>query len=289
MHSNAQDLTMEPLSDTGEPVVNIVPISGWVPIDPKVIWEYRGLLYFLVWRDIKVRYKQTVLGALWALIQPLATMLVFTIFFGRLAKLPSDGIPYSIFTLAALVPWTFFNQALTRASDGLVTNSALLKKVYFPRLAIPLAKVGASLVDFFIAMLLLFVMMPIKHMGFSQNTPWLLVFSLMATAAALGTGLWFSALNVQFRDIGYAVPFLVQIWFFATPVVYSSSMIPERWRLLLGLNPMAGVVEGFRWSMFGTATPDWRMLMISAICCLLLLISGALYFRRMERTFADVV
>ncbi len=289
MHSKAQELTMEPLAGAGEPIVNIVPISGWVPIAPGEIWEYRGLLYFLVWRDIIVRYKQTVLGAFWAIIQPLATMLVFTIFFGRLAKMPSDGIPYSIFTLAALVPWTFFSQGLTRASDGLVSNSGLLKKVYFPRLAIPLAKVAASLVDFLIAMALLFIMMPIEHMRFSWNTPWILLFSLLATAAALGTGLWFSALNVQFRDIQYAVPFIVQLWFFATPVVYSSSIVPARWRLLLGLNPMAGVVEGFRWAMFSTAPPDLGMLAISAACCFVLLISGALYFRRMEKSFADVV
>jgi lipopolysaccharide transport system permease protein len=280
---------MEALAGAGEPIVTIAPISGWVPIDVKAIWEYRGLLYFLVWRDIIVRYKQTVLGAFWAVIQPLATMLVFTLFFGRLAKLPSDGIPYSIFTLAALVPWTFFNQALTRASDGLVTNSQLLKKVYFPRLTIPLAKVAASMVDFFIALALLFLMMPIEHIGFARTTPWIIVFSLMATATALGTGLWFSALNVQFRDIQYAVPFLVQLWFFATPVVYSSSMIPARWRPLLGLNPMAGVVDGFRWALFGTIAPDWRMLVISGVCSLALLLGGAFYFRRMEKSFADVV
>ncbi|MCX6026563.1 MAG: ABC transporter permease [Chloroflexi bacterium] len=271
------------------PVSEIAPSRGWVALKLRELWAYRELLYFLVWRDIKVRYKQTALGAAWAIIQPFFTMVVFSVFFGSLAKMPSDGIPYPIFAFAALVPWTFFANGLTQASNSLVGNSALIKKVYFPRLAIPIAGVLSNLVDFALAFLVLLLMMIYFKMWPTVAILWLPLLLLLAFITALGVGLWFSALNVEFRDVRYVVPFLTQFWMFATPVAYPSSLLHEPWRTLYGLNPMAGVVEGFRWALLGNVKAPGPLIWVSAAAAVVILVSGAFYFRRMERTFADVV
>lgn len=271
------------------PVLVIQPSKGWVELKLRELWEYRELLYFLTWRDIKVRYKQTALGATWAIIQPLFTMLVFSLFFGRLAKIPSDGIPYPLFSLTALVPWTFFSNGLTQSANSLVGSANLITKVYFPRLAIPISTVFSGLVDFFFAFLVLLAMMLYYRVAPAGSAPWLAVFLLLALATALGVGLWLSALNVEYRDVRYVVPFLVQFWMFATPIAYPSTLLHEPWRTLYGLNPMAGVVEGFRWALLGARTRPGPMVSVSALVSLLLLITGAFYFRRMEKTFADVL
>jgi lipopolysaccharide transport system permease protein len=253
------------------------------------LWAYRELLYFLVWRDIKVRYKQTALGAAWVIIQPFLTMVVFTLFFGNLAKVPSDGIPYPLFAFAGLVPWTLFAYSLTESSGSLVTNQNLITKVYFPRLIIPLASVLAGLVDFAISFSVLLLLM--LYYGVMPQVAVLTVplFVILAVLAALSVGIWLSALNVEFRDVRYTIPFLTQLWMFVTPLAYASSLVPAQWRLVYGLNPMAGVVEGFRWALLGKTAPPSLLLAASAPVIVLLLIGGTYYFRRMERTFADVV
>lgn len=271
------------------PVVRIRPSVGWVSLRLDELWAYRELLYFLVWRDVKVRYKQTALGASWAIIQPLLAMVVFSVFFGKLARVPSDGVPYPIFSYAALVPWTFFATGLAMSSQSLVGSANLVKKVYFPRLAIPIATVLSGVVDFIFAFGVLLLMMPFYGLAPTANTIWLPLFLLLALATSLGTGIWLSALNVQFRDVRYVVPFLTQIWLFATPVVYPSSMLDEPWRTVYGINPMVGVVEGFRWALLGSGAAPGRMLVVSSVAAAALLLSGMFYFRRMERTFADVV
>jgi lipopolysaccharide transport system permease protein len=271
------------------PVVRIEPSEGWVSLKLGELWKYRELLYFLIWRDVKVRYKQTLLGAAWAILQPLFTMIVFSIFFGRLAKIPSDGLPYPLFSFAALVPWTFFSHGLAHSSNSLVTNSNLVKKIYFPRLIIPVASVSAGLVDLAIALLVLLVMMGVYGVAPTANVLWLPLFLLLALATALGVGTWLAALNVKYRDVRHTVPFLVQFWLFATPIAYPSSLLPEPWRTLYGLNPMAGVVEGFRWALLGTDTAPGPIILLSSLVALVLLVSGVFYFRRVERTFADVV
>lgn len=271
------------------PVLRIEPSRGWVSLKLHELWEYRELLYFLLWRDIKVRYKQTVLGAAWAIIQPFFTMVVFSLFFGRLAKIPSDGIPYPIFSYAALVPWTFFAHALSQTSNSLVSSTSLIKKVYFPRLAIPVATVLSGVVDFVLAFLVLLGMMLYYGILPTINVLWLPLFLLLALVTSLGVGLWLSAMNVQFRDVRYVVPFLTQFWLFATPIAYPSSMLPEAWRALYSLNPMVGVVEGFRWALLGTATSPGPMIIVSSLVALVLLVGGAFYFRRMEKTFSDVL
>jgi lipopolysaccharide transport system permease protein len=253
------------------------------------LWEYRELLYFLTWRDIKVRYKQTALGASWAILQPFLTMVVFSIFFGRLAKMPTDGMPYPIFSFAALVPWTFFAQGLGRAANSLVGSSNLIKKIYFPRLVVPIAGVLAGLVDLGLALLVLLGMMLYYGIIPTLHVLWLPLFLLLALMTALGAGLWLAALNVQYRDVGYVLPFLTQLWLFATPIAYPSSLLQEPWRTLYGLNPMVGVVEGVRWALVGTALHAGALILVSALISVVLLTSGALYFRRMERTFADVM
>ena len=275
------------LSDT--PLIRIEPSKGWSSVKLKELFEYRELLYFLVWRDIKVRYKQTVLGAAWAVIQPLFTMIVFSVFFGRLAKIPSDGIPYPIFSYAALVPWTFFANGLNQGSNSLVSSANLLKKVYFPRLAIPISTVLSGIVDFVLAFIMLLVMM--LYYGFvpTVNILWLPLLLLLSLMTSLGVSLWLSVMNVQFRDVRYTIPFLTQLWLFATPIAYPSSLLSEPWRTVYGLNPMVGVVEGFRWALLGTNTAPGPIVVVSALAAVALLVSGALYFRRMERTFADVV
>ena len=285
----AQSTRLTPLTNTVTPVTVITPSHGWVALRLGKLWEYRELLYFLTWRDIKVRYKQTILGAAWAVIQPLMTMVVFSVFFGRLAQIPSDGVPYPIFSYAALVPWTFFAHGLTKASTSLVDAGNLVTKVYFPRLIIPFAAVLSGVVDLLLAFLVLLGLMLIYGIVPTAQIIWLPGFVLLAFATSLGTGLWLSAMNVQFRDVRYTVPFLVQLWLFATPIAYPSSLLAEPWRIVYSLNPMVGVVEGFRWLLLGTPTNPGPMLAVSTLVALALLMSGALYFRRMERTFADVV
>jgi lipopolysaccharide transport system permease protein len=271
------------------PVVRIEPSRGWVSLGLGELWRYRELLYFLVWRDVKVRYKQTLLGASWAIIQPFFTMVVFSLFFGRLAKIPSDGVPYPIFSFAALVPWTFFATGLEQSSNSLVSSSNLIKKVYFPRLAVPTATVFSGVVDFALAFTILLGMMRFYGITPTWNVVWLPFFFLMAMVTALGVGLWMSALNVQYRDVRYVVPFITQIWMFSTPVAYPSTLLSEPWRTLYGLNPMVGVIEGFRWALLGTATAPGPMVAASSATAAALLLSGAYYFRRMEKSFADLV
>jgi lipopolysaccharide transport system permease protein len=271
------------------PSLLIKPSTGWVSLKLGEIWEYRELLYFLTWRDIKVRYKQTALGAAWAIIQPFFTMLVFSLFFGRLAKVPSDGVPYPIFSFAALVPWTFFANGLTQSSNSLVGSSNLITKVYFPRLIIPISAVISGVIDFALAMLVLFAMMIYYGVSTSLNILFLPLFVLLAFVTSLGVGLWLSALNVEYRDVRYVLPFVVQFWMFATPIAYPSTLLHEPWRTIYGLNPMVGVIEGTRWALLGTATAPGPIIIVSSIASLLILFFGAMYFRRMEKTFADVV
>lgn len=271
------------------PVIRIEPERGWVSLKIKELLAYRELIYFLIWRDIKVRYKQTVLGVAWALIQPFFTTVVFSLFFGRLAKVPSDGIPYPIFSFAAMVPWTFFAHGLTESSNSLVNSANLIKKVYFPRLAIPIATVLSGIIDFALAFLMLIGMM--FYFGFvpTINIVWVPFFLLLSLVTSLGVSLWLSAMNVQFRDVRYVIPFLTQLWLFSTPIAYPSSLLQEPWRTIYGINPMVGVVEGFRWALLGTSTAPGPALLASSCAALFIMFSGALYFRRMEKTFADVV
>lgn len=265
------------------------PSKGWAWPRFGELWEYRELLFFFAWRDIKVRYRQTVMGALWAIIQPFFTMVIFSLFFGNLAKVPSDGLPYPVFSYAALVPWTFFANALTQASSSLVSSSNMVKKIYFPRLALPIATVLAGVIDFVLAFIVLLGIMLYYGLVPTINVVWLPLFLLLALVTSLGVGLWFSAMNVQFRDVHYMVPFLIQAWLFMTPIAYPSSMLSEPWRTVYGLNPMAGVVEGFRWALLGSGTAPGPMLIVSSVVALTIFISGALYFRRMEQSFADVL
>ena len=272
------------------PVLHIRPSKGWVSLRLKELWEYRELLYFLTWRNVKVRYKQTLLGAVWAIIQPFFTMVVFSIFFGRLAGVSSDGVPYPIFSYAAMVPWTFFSQGLTQASNSLVGGAQLITKVYFPRLAMPISTVLSGVIDFVLAFVVLLGMMFYYRIVPTVNTLYLPLFLLLAAVTSLGTGLWLSAMNVQFRDVHYIVPFLAQFWMFVTPIAYPSSLIEQPLlRTLYGLNPMTGVIEGFRWALLGTDTQPGSIIIASSAVAVLLLVSGAFYFRRMEKTFADVV
>jgi len=273
----------------GAVTARIQPSRGWVHLQLRDLWEYRELLYFLAWRDVKVRYKQTALGAAWAILQPFLTMVVFSIFFGHLAHVPSDGVPYPIFSYAALVPWTFFANGLTQSSNSLVSNANLISKVYFPRLVVPIAGVLSGLVDFAIAFLVLIGMMMYYGLAPSAHIVFLPLFALLALVASLAVGLWLSALNVEFRDVRYVVPFLVQLWLFATPIAYPTSLLHGVWRTVYGLNPMVGVVEGFRWALLGSRTDPGPTVAVSALVSVLLLIAGMFYFRRMEKTFADLV
>jgi lipopolysaccharide transport system permease protein len=271
------------------PVIRIEPSRGWISLRLNELWEYRELLYFLAWRDIKIRYKQTVLGAAWAIIQPFFTMVVFSVFFGRLAGIPSDGVPYPIFSFAALVPWTFFANSLNQSSNSLVSSANLIQKVYFPRLAVPIASVFSGMVDFVLAFIVLLGMMLYYGMLPTINVVWLPAFCLLAFVTSLGVGLWLSAMNVRFRDVRYTVPFLTQFWMFATPIAYPSSLLSEPWRTLYGLNPMVGVIEGFRWGLLGTNTAPGSVIFVSSFVAISILVGGAFYFRRVEKTFADIV
>ena len=270
------------------PTIIIRPPRKWVPVDFKELWEYRELLYFFTWRDVKLRYKQTGLGIAWAIIQPLFLMVVFSLFFGGLAQIPSDGVPYPLFSLAALLPWTLFAEGMTRSTISMVSNAGIMTKVYFPRLIMPAASIMSPLVDFCVAFGILIIMM--AYYGFVPTInviflPLLVVFAMMTS---LAVGLWLSALNVKYRDFQYTVPFLIQIWMFASPVVYPASMVPEQFRFLYALNPMTGVIEGFRWALLGTNPPS-MMIFISLGVVIALLVSGVFYFRRMEQYFADIV
>jgi len=270
--------------------LRIEPSRGWVSLKLRELWEYRELLYFLTWRDVKVRYKQTVLGAAWAIIQPFFTMVVFSLFFGNLAKIPSDGIPYPIFSYAALVPWTFFANGMSQSSNSLVGAANLIKKIYFPRLVIPISAVVSGVVDFALAFIVLLGMMLVYGIVPTINVIFLPLLLLLAFVTALGVGMWLSAMNVQFRDVRYTVPFLTQFWMFATPIAYPSSLIQnDLLRTIYGINPMTGVIEGFRWALLNTDTAPGPMVIVSSLAAVALLVSGAFYFRRMEKTFADVV
>ena len=280
---------MKRITDTTlAPTVVIHPQRGWIQINFGELWAYRELLYFLTWRDIKIRYKQTVLGFAWAILQPFLMMIVFTLFFGNLLKVPSEGIPYPLFNYAAMLPWTLFAQGVTRSSESLVGNVSLVQKVYFPRLVMPMSGILAPVVDFAIAFVILIGMM--FYFGYPPTIRmlWLPIFIVLALLTASGVGLWLSAINVRYRDVRYIVPFLVQLWLFASPVVYSSSLLPQKFQAIYGLNPMAGVIEGFRWALLGTNPPGF-LIAVSMIIVIIVLVSGAYYFRRTEKTFADVV
>ena len=270
-------------------MVLIRPPRGLRDLDPGELWEHRELLYFFVWRDVKVRYKQTLLGAAWAVIQPFMTMVAFTLFFGMLGRLPSEGLPYPVFYFAALVPWTYFANAMTQATQTMVENQRVITKVYFPRLVLPLSAVLSGLDDFGIAFVVLLGIMLWYGVVPGVAALTLPLFLFLAVLTAFAVGLWLSALNARYRDVRYTVPFLVQFWLFASPVAYPSSLVPERWRWLYGLNPMAGVIDGFRWALTGRGAPSPTLLLASTLAVLLLLAGGLVYFQRAEATLADVV
>lgn len=270
-------------------ITRIEPTSSWRFLDTSEIWHYRELLYFLAWRDIQVRYKQTAIGVLWVVAQPLASIIVFSLFFGNLAKIPSDGVPYPLFVFAALLPWQVFARAMMEASNSLVTDQRLVSRVYFPRILVPLASVIAALFDFGITFLLFLAMMLYfgVHPGLAVLT--LPIFLFLMAATAVGVGFWLAPLNIEYRDVTYLLPFVTQLWMFLTPVVYPSTLIPEKWRFFYGFNPLAGVVEGFRWALLGVGPGPSPMLFVSAAVAVLLMLTGIVWFRRRERTFTDAV
>src|SRR5438876_2716921 len=275
--------------DFREPTVVIEPRKSLLHLDLKAIWEYRELLYFLVWRDLKVRYRQTVIGIGWVVLQPVLTMVLFTAVFGNFAKIPSDGVPYPIFTYSALLPWNLFASSLARGTESVVGNAQLISKIYFPRLLLPISGILSPTVDFAISFVIFAAMM----IWFRTLPTWgvlaLPLFLILALLTALAVGLWLSALNVRYRDVGHTIPFLVQLWMFASPVAYPVSLVPERWRVLYSLNPMAGVIEGFRWALLGKGTPDFGVIAVSGGVVMALLLGGIVYFGRTEQTFADIV
>ncbi len=271
------------------PAIVIQPSSGWAALQIGEVWRYRELLYFLTWRDLKLRYKQTLIGAAWAVIQPFMTMVVFAVIFGRLVGVPSDGVPYPVFAYAALVPWTFFAMSMNQAGMSLVRDSNLISKIYFPRLVAPIASVLSGVVDFAVALCVLLGLMAYYGIVPGLAVVTIPFFLLLALMSALGVSLWLSALNVKYRDVRYTIPFLTQFWLYATPVAYPSSLIPETWQPLFGLNPMAGVIEGFRWALLGTADPPGAMIAVSASIVVAIFVGGLFFFRRMERDFADVI
>jgi lipopolysaccharide transport system permease protein len=271
------------------PVVHIAARRRWLALDLAELWAYRELLYFFVWRDIKVRYKQTVIGAAWAVLQPVMTMLVFSLFFGRLARIPSQGLPYPIFYYCALLPWMYFATAMQGATNVVVDQQRVITKIYFPRVVLPIASVLSGLLDFAISFVVLLIMMVYYRILPTSAVIWLPVFTLLAVLTALGVGLWLSALNALYRDVRYVLPFLVQFWMFASPVAYPSSLVPEKWRWLYGLNPMAGVIEGFRWALTGHGQPPGILLAASSTAVVLLVLGGLVYYHAVEGTMADVV
>lgn len=298
MHTNRDMLTPDsqrtmPTHSNGHPtsVLTVIePSKGWMPLKLRELWAYRQVLYFLIWRDLKVRYRQTMMGAGWAIAQPLATALVFTIFFGKVAKIPSDGLPYPVFTLAGLVPWTFFSNGLTQSANSLVANRHLISKIYFPRPLLPLSRVLGVLPDLGLSLLALLAVMWWYDVGTGiTSLVWLPMFVLLAMVTSLGVGLWLSALNVKYRDVQHVLPLLVQLWLFASPLAYPSSLLQEPWRTIYGLNPMVGVVDGFRWTLLGVGDPPGSTEIVSSLAAVVILITGAFFFRRSERHFADLV
>jgi lipopolysaccharide transport system permease protein len=271
------------------PVFNIRPTRGLQFLDLRELWEYRELIYFLTWRDIKVRYKQTAVGVGWAVLQPLALMLVFTLFFGRLAKMPSEGVPYPLFAYTALLSWQLFSRTISESTNSLVTDQRLVTRVYFPRIIVPLAVTLAAIVDFIIATGLLVILMIYYGAIPGATVIWLPLFVLLMLVTSLGVGFWLSALNVEYRDVMYTIPFINQLWLFLTPVVYPSSLVPEKWRVLYGLNPMTGVVEGFRWTLLGVGEGPGAMIAVSTLIAIFLFLSGIVWFRYRERTFVDAL
>jgi lipopolysaccharide transport system permease protein len=271
------------------PPTIIEPTEGSIAPRLRGVWEYRELLFFFVWRDIKVRYKQTALGVGWAILQPLLGMVVFSVFFGRLAGVPSDGIPYPVFAYSALLPWTYFANSLSECASSLVGAQNLVTRIYFPRLLLPLSGTLSGLVDLGVAFIVLIGMIVFYRIHLTWGVVFLPAFVLLALLTALGVGLWLAALNVKYRDVQYTLPFLTQLWLFITPVAYPVSIVPEQLRWLYGLNPMVGVVEGFRWALTGTTTPEWGAIAASCVVVTVLLVTGVAFFSRAERTFADVV
>src|SRR6202451_4475891 len=282
-------VTSTALSKPAVPVMRITPPTRWWILPFGELWDFRELVYFFVWRDIKIRYKQTAIGAAWAVLQPLLTMLIFSLFFGRLAHIPSEGLPYPIFYYSALLPWMYFAAALQNATNTIVENQRVITKVYFPRLALPLSSVLSGLVDFGVSFLMFVVLMIYYGIHPTPALLWFPAFILLAILTALGVGLWLSALNALYRDVRYVLPFLVQFWLFASPVAYPASLVPQKWRWLYGLNPMAGVIEGVRWSLTGIGQPPGIMLAASSTAVILLVFSGLVYYHAVEGTIADVV
>jgi len=287
IESELQATKLQPIADIS--VIRIEPSRGWVSIELSELWTYRELLYFLIWRDVKVRYKQTVIGIGWAILQPLLTMVIFTMIFGNFAKIPSDGLPYPVFAFTALLPWNLFAGALNRCTLSLVGSANLITKVYFPRLIVPVSAIISGIIDFAIAFVFLLGLMLWFHIVPTWGAIALPIFLLLTLITALAVGLWLSALDVRYRDVGHAIPFLIQIWMFLSPVAYPLSVVPEKWRLLYSLNPMVGVIEGFRWALLGRESPDFKVIAVSTAVVVALLLSGLVYFKRIERTFADVV
>jgi lipopolysaccharide transport system permease protein len=271
------------------PIIKIGRSRGLATLHLKELWEYRELIYFLIWRDIKVRYKQTAIGVAWVILQPLLTMLIFTTIFGLLIRVPSEGLPYSVFVYTALVPWSYFSEAVSRGGVSLIANTNLISKVYFPRLVIPISSVVTPVVDFVLSFFILLGLISWFNIKPTWAIVTLPVFLLLTMITALAVSLWFSAANVRYRDVSYTIPFLIQVWMFASPIVYPISIIPGRWRLLYSINPLVGVVEGFRWALLGKESPNFWAMGISAASLLILLAGGATYFKRMERSFADVI
>jgi lipopolysaccharide transport system permease protein len=280
--------TAESASFAKTPVLRITPPSRWWALPFGELWSYRELLYFFVWRDIKIRYKQTAIGAAWAVLQPLLAMTVFTLFFGKLAHIPSEGLPYQVFVYAGLLPWMYFAASLQNATNTIVENQRVITKVYFPRLVLPLSAVFSGLVDFGISFLIFVLMMVYYHIRPTMHILWLPAFLLLGVLTALGVGLWLSALNAIYRDVRYVLPFMIQLWLFASPVIYPPELMSVKWRWLFGLNPMAGVIEGFRWSLAGRGDPPGRLILVSSGIVLVILLGGLAFFQKMESTIADV-
>ncbi len=284
----AVNQSVSPSQPDRQPLVVIEPTKSWVPLNLRALWTYRELLYFLMWRDVKVRYKQTALGAAWAIIQPFFTMLIFTLFFGKLAGIPSDGVPYALFAYAGLLPWTFLSNSILNGSNSLIGDSRLITKIYFPRMVIPVAAVGAGLVDLAVASLILVGLMFFYGVGITLNLLMAPVFVLLLLLLAMGVGMLMAALNIKYRDVRYALPFLIQLWMFASPIIYPTSLVPERFKWLILINPLSGIIDGFRSSVFGKSF-DWTAIMIASAITLVVLFFSAYTFRRMEKTFADIV
>ncbi len=287
IESELQAAKLRPIADIS--VIRIEPSRSWLSLNLREFWAYRELLYFLAWRDVKVRYKQTAIGIGWTILQPLLTMVIFTLVFGKLAKVPSDGLPYPVFAYTALLPWNLFAGALNRCTVSLVGSANLITKVYFPRLIVPASATMSAVIDFAISFAFLLLMMLWFHIVPTRGAIALPIFLVLTLTTVLAVGLWLSALNVRYRDVGHAIPFLIQIWMFLSPVAYPASLVPERWQILYSLNPMVGVIEGFRWALLGKKPPDFMLIAVSTAVVAALLFGGLIYFRRIERTFADVV